>query len=111
MDYEVGQTVVIHDQNEKRLGGPVTGIITKVGRTLVTIKGPYGREVKYGMDDQSIRDNLGHSWFRTLDQEAAAAQRQADLATIAERGFKLDYHARPADEILHLVAEFLRANP
>ncbi len=108
---EVGQEVVIHDQNENRLGGPVRGIVVKIGRTLVTIKGRYGREVKYGIEDRRIRDNYGHSWFTTLEQEAAAAQRDADIATLAASGFKLDWHARPTDADLHAVAELLRTVP
>jgi hypothetical protein len=57
--FEVGQEVVIHDRDESRFGGPTRGVVTKIGRTLVTIKGQYGRETKYGMEDQTIRDNYG----------------------------------------------------
>lgn len=108
---QVGQEVIIHNQNERRLGGATVGTITKIGRTLVTIKGPYGREEKYEIEHQSIRDNYGHAWFRTQEQEAVTVQREADIATLAEHGFKLDYHAKPTDDVLHRVAEFLRADP
>ena len=107
--YQVGQEVVLHAQNEKRLGGPTKGTIVKVGRTLVTIRGSYGRESKYGMDDQIIRDNWGHSWFSTLEQEAAKEKRQENLSVLAENGFKLEFYSKPSDEKLALVADLLRS--
>jgi hypothetical protein len=104
---EAGQEVVLHDG---RSGSFTRGTITKIGRVLVTIQGPYGREEKYRMDDQHVPDGNGSGrWFTTLEQEAAAAQRTADIATLADHGFKLDWQAKPADSILHMVAEFLRA--
>lgn len=110
-EFQVGQMVVLHNVNDRRGGDPNVGTITKIGRTLVTVANKYGHEAKYGMDDQTIRDNYGHSSFKTLDQEAAAAQRSVDIATLADRGFKLDWNARPTDADLHRVAELLRAVP
>jgi hypothetical protein len=111
--YEVGQEVVIHDRNERRLGGPWKGIVTKVGRTLLTVEAAadYGRVYKYRMDDQQEAGGYGSRWFSTLEQEAARAQEAEDRATLAEHGFQLDMHARPTDAALHMVAELLRSVP
>lgn len=105
--FQVGQEVVLHDG---RSGSLPRGTITKIGRVLVTIQGPYGREDKYRMDDQHVPDSNGSGrWFTTLEQEAVLAKRLEDRATLTEHGFKLDYSARPTDEKLALVADLLRS--
>lgn len=108
-DLHVGQEVILHDVNRRRDSVDVRGVVTKVGRKLVTIKGAYA-ESQYRIAEQTRNDDYGHGSFRTLEQEALANQRVTDLATLARHGFKLEWNARPAAEDLRRVAELLEAD-
>jgi hypothetical protein len=106
----VGQQVVLHDVNERKSGGPTYGTIVKIGRVRVDIQYREGwKPEQYRIDDQIIC-NQRHpgAWFRTLEQEADAEQREADAETLSSFGFRLD-RPRPSDDLVHAVAEFLRA--
>lgn len=110
-DLTTGQEVVLHDVNDRYGNGrEVTGTIVKVGRVRVHIQTREGWPVEqYRIDDQSIcNPNHPGAWFKTRKQETASKQRNTDLQTIQDHGFRPD-RPRPSNDLVHAVAEFLRS--
>jgi hypothetical protein len=72
-DLAVGQEVRIFEGGSRAKGG-APGEVKKIGRKLVTIAGPYGRDVVFRLDTQASNDEyVGRTWFRTTDQVADGA--------------------------------------
>lgn len=85
MTYTVGQKVWVYGINEKR--GPVEGEVTKVGRTLVTVRGGYAeRQYRIDTGRWNSRDFGGHYWIKTDEQRAEDERRTTVLARLGELG-------------------------
>lgn len=106
----IGQEVILHDVNERPGYPPTKGTIVKIGRVRVTIQeGPGWQSRQYRIDDQSlVSDRHPGAWFRTVEQEALEGRRAADLGTLRDHGLHTG-HPRPSDDLVHQIAEFLRA--
>lgn len=87
-DLEVGQEVVVRNVNERRLGGAARGMVTKIGRKLVTIEtsGMGWSARQYRLDTQYTNDDWGHQWFLTVDQQADEDERDTLWQRIGEHG-------------------------
>lgn len=83
-EIKVGDTVKVFDVNGKRLGQPTDGwdgIVTKVGRKLVTIE--YLRQSKqFRLEDGSANDTWGHQHFKTLEQAALNERRRRAIQVL-----------------------------
>lgn len=100
----VGQDVHI----EYRYGRSKSGVVTKVGRTLVTVKGPHGSD-QFRMDTGRINDSYGSVYIYTMEeieQRRAASEAEKRLR---EAGARFDYavHARLTPEQKHAIADIL----
>lgn len=113
--YTVGQRVWIYSRNG-RGQGPVEGVVTKVGRTLVSVveaRYPSWKPETYRIDCGYRSDNYGHKWIRTeeerlyLDRESAAQERLRDLGIrfdIGSRVFSIEVLEAMADLIETMIA-------
>lgn len=82
MSIKVDQEVWVFDVND-RGRGPDRGIVTKVGRKLVTIKYGYG-ERTFRIEDGQRNDNYRHQWFLTDEQYALGTRRKVAVNTIRD---------------------------
>ena len=86
----VGTEVVIRDVNESRLGGPRRGVVTKVGRKLVTVQDvSWGREQVYRLDSRRSNDAYGHASIQTPAEQAEAERREWLRLALRERGVEV----------------------
>lgn len=102
-DLKVGDKVVICGYNIKK---PMEGEVTKVGRTLVTIK--TGRiERQYRIATGIINDNYGHEWFLTTERFAAREQKKLDVETLRKHGLEESLGRSMDPAKMHALVEFL----
>lgn len=82
----------MRDVNERLLGGgPAYGVVTKVGRKLVTVQqeGRYSIEQVYRLDTRRANDNYGRAYFQTPEEYEEGKRRASILADLRERGIEL----------------------
>lgn len=106
----VGDAVVVFDVNGRRRGQPPggwPGLVTKVGRTLVTIRYGHGRgqEEQFRIDTRRVNDSYGHRSFTTPEEAERTERRRVAEAALRDRGVLLDHRCGlNLDEIEGLVA-------
>jgi hypothetical protein len=91
-----------------RKGAPEDAVVTKIGRSLVTLRTSY-REEKFRLDTQIINDNYGHVWFKTAEQAKSETARAESRAVLTAKGITLEYRARLTDEQIHQLAALVRS--
>ena len=87
--YAVGDRVILRDVNERRGDGPTGGVVTKVGRRLVTVTVDHGREEQYRIETGRKNDRYEHGWIQTPDEYADEQRRGEILRALREAGVEL----------------------
>lgn len=80
---KVGDEVIIRDLNEHRLGGRQTGVVVKVGRKLLHVRGNYDTRT-YEIETGCRNDRYRHSWIVTPKQQAELDRRNDLLRRLSE---------------------------
>ena len=99
MTYTVGQRVWIFDVNQGKRG-PQEGTVTKVGRKLVTVRGPWASATFRIETGQINSQYSNHTWIKT-DEEKAYDERRAELIqALRDHGVRFDGFLRLSNEVL-----------
>jgi hypothetical protein len=86
-ELSVGQEVRVFDRNRGSAAGTsFIGHVEKIGRKLVTINYPGGRERVFRIEDQHTNDGYGNQWFKTLGQVELENRKLRALETLRQHG-------------------------
>lgn len=112
--YTVGQAVTIYS-GQQRDGG-MRATVTRLGRSLVFVQGPYGREWSFrmsdGVDNKHNANTPGPaSFIRTADEEVEILRRDAVKQHLFELGIGRVGYAdfRHSTETLEKIAALIEA--
>lgn len=110
--YEVGQEVRVSDINGRRLRsyppGGWSGIVTKVGRKLVTVR-YQSREQVFRIETGQSNDDYGHQSINTLEETEQYLRYGKAQEALKETDFQIKLGRNPSVETLEGVVAFLLA--
>ena len=111
MEWYVGQEVVIRNVNEHRRywtdGQPPCGVVTKVGRKLVTVEDPYGNPKTYYIEDGQANDKWGHAWIQTKEAFAAQERRTELVHALRKTGLFDAYYPKLHTDTLEAILQVI----
>ena len=107
----VGQEVFLRDVNEApkywKDGLPPRGIVTKVGRTLLTVEDQCRHPKTYRLDSGRANDKYEHALVQTLE-DYADQKRRAELVTkLRQTGLFGGYHVSLKTDTLEAVLQVI----
>jgi beta-lactamase superfamily II metal-dependent hydrolase len=113
MTYEVGQTLLRRDVNERSRNGPEEVTVTKVGRKLVTVARRGGRTETFRIEDGTANDRFGHGWLQTRERYEAEQERGTVIQRLRDLGVSLEYTAPtyPTDALRDVADVLAAARP
>jgi hypothetical protein len=110
--YEVDQQVRVSDINGRRSAsyppGGWTGIVTKVGRKLVTVRFQ-SREQVFRIETGQANDQYGHQCISTLEEAEQYLRYSRAREALKETDFEVRLGRSPSVEMLEGVVAFLLA--
>lgn len=100
--YVVGQTVYVSSVNRSR---DTEATVTKVGRTLVHVQGPYGRPLAFRIETGVVNDGHGHESILTADELADRNERIDLGARLRQAHLSLEHRGgrRPIEWLRRVV--------
>lgn len=103
--FYVGQPVLVDDIN--RNGRPLEeGVVTKVGRTLVSVQyGYHHKPVTFRIDGGTRNDQYGHQWVMTFDEHIERVARDGAVRRLTAHDTKVG--SRVSTEVLNQIADLL----
>ena len=109
--FAVGDAVCVYGRLRRSEGFSVPGVVTKIGRTLVTIE--YGAEgdittiEKFKITDQRVNDQYGQRHFMTLERAEMYRRRESVRDTLRTHGVLLSLgHDLTLEQMEALAAVF-----